>query len=408
MMTDYRPPWLPATRIYCDFQEKTVTGVAALLARKLPLHSDTLPVSFLSRSDFRHQLVITKKETAHRPRILIINTGGSISVFSKEGSKRGQAASWDEFILHAPFLEKQLYGVDMIAFSPTFDSSDASFQHWVQIAQVIATHYHEYEGFVIFHGSDTLSYTATALSFMLCNLAKPVVLTSAAVPAFNNRSDAIQNIAFSTEVAAHNHPSIPLISEVCVLSSDSLLRGNRTRAISASSFRMFDSPNYPPLGMVTNDKIYINSSLLLRPDKSKGFYIDVNFNLRVMVLEIFPGISGQLLQHLTAWNEGDEKKLEGIVLIIYGAGNVPTQSWFVKWIDECISRGIALVAASRSNGGLRSMFEAESTIFSQGVINGLDMTIECAFVKLSWLLGKTPLSEIKELMESSLRGEVTN
>jgi L-asparaginase len=407
MMEEYHPDWLPPTRIYCSFQEKGIEGIVALLARKLPLHSNASPVTFSKTARFKHDLVITKKSTGKQPRILIINTGGNIGVCSEDMISSCQPASWDELIEYVPSLNRTTFGIDMLSYTPILEAENVSFQHWNNIAQAIAVHYDEYEGFVVWHGSDTLAYSAAALSFILSNLEKPVILTSSALPIFEKRTDAINNILTSIEVAANRHSGIPLVPEVSVIGFNKVFRGNRVTNVSALSYHMFDSPNFPPLGTM-GDFVNINTSLIHVPEKSGGFCLDLGFSQNVISIAMFPGISPELIRRMLLMDEGSAMGKRGIVLEIFGNGNAPVTS-LLNVVDECVEREIAIVAIGRTPGGLKDIYSSQRLLFSRGVINGRDMTNITALIKLAWILDKGfPFSEMGRLMQTNFRGEITS
>lgn len=223
-------------------------------------------------------------------KVLIINTGGTIGMVNSEkgdpNSPLRPANDWNEIAKEHPILEK--FSTDYYQFSPLIDSSDMSPEVWIKIAGIIEKNYENYRGFVVLHGTDTMAFTASALSFMLKNLDKPVVLTGSQVPLQFPRSDALQNLITAIQIAGNDLYGVKLVPEVCIFFRDTLMRGNRSRKIDATNYFGFSSPNYPAIGEIGGDIRIIKDRILDRP-ASKNFYVDGKMNSKVIILELFPG-----------------------------------------------------------------------------------------------------------------------
>jgi L-asparaginase len=276
-------------------------------------------------------------------------------------------------------------------------------EKWAKIATIIADNYASFDGFVVLHGSDTMSYSASALSFMLENLAKPVIFTGSQLPIGDLRTDAKENLITAIQIATLRENGKPVISEVCLYFEYKLYRGNRTTKINAEHFNAFTSPNYPHL-VESGVHLKLNSELFLPLKSNLQLKVHKNLDNDVAIIKMFPGISEVVLAAIL-----DIPNLKGIVLETYGAGNAPTEDWFIDLLKKAINKGLHIINVTQCSAGSVSMgqYETSTSLKEIGVISGKDITTEAAITKLMYLLGqKIETSKFKVSFETSLRGEM--
>jgi len=349
-------------------------------------------------------------EPAGKGEVLVINTGGTIGMVNSDPgnplSPLRPAENWKELEKNFETLKPGSLGVEMdyCQFKPLLDSSDIQCQNWQEMAQVIERYYKSYKGFVILHGTDTMCYTAAALSFMLENLDKPVILTGSQIPLVRSRSDALQNFISAIQIAATDRPHIP---EVCIFFRDRLIRGSRARKLSSSGYSGFESPNYPELAIAGEHIDFRVNAIRPSPGPSQQFYVSSSFDTHVMVLEIFPGFEPPVLTRILESHTQERDKIKALVLKTFGAGNAPGNPDFLKAVEKAASNAIVVDVTQCPEGMVElGLYEASSGLLDRGVINALDMTPEAAICKLMYLLGKDwPTEEVKRQMQLDQRGE---
>jgi L-asparaginase len=327
--------------------------------------------------------------------VLLIYTGGTIGmVKGSDGSL--QPFDFDNFTAEIPELKKLEVQLDSIAFDEPIDSSNMQPSIWSKLAKLIETHYHSYDGFVILHGSDTMAYSASALSFLLENLDKAVIFTGSQLPIGIRRTDAKENLITSIEIAASGQ-----CREVAVYFEYKLMRGNRTVKVNAEHFEAFQSPNYPALAEAGVNIKYHSS---YKPCH-KDLIAHQEMAEEVAVLKLFPGINKASVEALL------QSKNKAVVIETYGAGNAPTQSWFVEAIKAALAEGKVILNVSQCLAGSvnQNLYETGKQLSALGVISGGDMTTEAAVTKLMFLLAqRMSKDELQEQLQKSLRGEVSN
>ena len=335
--------------------------------------------------------------------ILIIYTGGTIGMVND--SKTGTLIPFDfeQIQNNVPELARLDYQLSVDSFDPILDSSNMHPKIWTELAELIKEKYNEFDGFVILHGSDTMSYTASALSFMLQNLAKPVVLTGSQLPIGEIRTDAKENLITALEIAATKKDGKAMVPEVAVYFDFQLFRGNRSIKNDSEKFEAFSSPNYPILAEAGVNLDFFSNYIL--PIPTKEFQIHTKFNSNIGVLKMYPGITENAVRAIT------ESKVDAIVLESFGSGNTTTADWFIACLQEAISSDKIIVDISQCNGGSVQLgkYETSRKLQKMGVLSGYDMTFEATVTKLMYLMGKgLALDEIKKIMEISIAGELTN
>lgn len=290
------------------------------------------------------------------------------------------------------------------AFDPPVDSSDMSIERWQQLARTILNNYDHYDGFVVLHGTDTMAYTASALSFMLGNLSKPVILTGSQLPIGVLRTDGKENLITAIHLAALEKGDVPYIQEVAIYFGTSLYRGNRTHKYSAEDFNAFKSPNLAPLAEA-GIHLQFRHDLLLQSNPNEGLDARLELDDRVAVLRLFPGLSEHLVRGVC-----ELSGLQGLVIETYGSGNGPTDTWFRKALEGAVNRGVTVLNVTQCASGFveQGRYASSKTFGALGIIAGGDMTLEAAVTKLMHVLGRTSdRDEIARYMHASLRGELT-
>jgi len=335
--------------------------------------------------------------------ILLLYTGGTIGMVNDP--ETGALAPFDfkQILQEVPELRRFGFTIDTYSFDPLIDSSNLTPDTWVALATLIQQNYEKYDGFVILHGTDTMAYTSSALSFMLSHLQKPVILTGSQLPIGTLRTDGKENLISAIEIAAAKVNSQVAAPEVSVFFENKLYRGNRITKISAEHFNAFDSPNYPALAEA-GIKIRYNYKSIHYPTHESSFSINTKLNSRVAIVKIFPGMTRELIHGILT-----NPLLDGIILETYGAGNAPTTQWFLNAIEEARQANKVIVNVTQCFAGSVDMhkYDTGKQLAKAGVVSGHNITSEAAVTKLMHLLGNySNYAEIVELMQSPLKGEI--
>ena len=339
------------------------------------------------------------------PSVLLIYTGGTIGMIENPETGALENFNFERLLKYVPELKRFNYHISSIQFNPPLDSSDMEPLYWAKLVEIISDNYDKYDGFVILHGTDTMAYTASALSFMLENLAKPVILTGSQLPIGMLRTDGKENLITSIEIAAAKNPDgTAVVPEVCIFFENELMRGNRTTKINAENFNAFRSYNYPALAK-TGIHIKYNPTLIHYPDPDKPLKPHYLFDTNVVMLTLFPGIQEGIVTSIL-----HVPGLKAVVLKTFGSGNAPQKEWFIRQLKEATERGIVIVNITQCANGTVEMerYETGIQLLQAGLISGYDSTPESAVTKLMFLLGHGLTNEeIRYRMNNPLAGEIT-
>lgn len=337
-----------------------------------------------------------------RSTILIIYTGGT---FGMTYDKDGVLMPFDFGLIleHLPALKNLALQLTVVSFENPIDSSNINPGHWKVIGEIIRDNYDTHDGFVVLHGTDTMAFTASALSFMLEGLSKPIVFTGAQLPISEARSDARENLITALDIASAKKDGEALVPEVCIYFDYELLRGNRSKKVESMQFDAFDSGNYPPLAKA-GVKIDYNFSVIREIDRTKTLTLHSKFDPNISILKLFPGINQNTVESILS-----TPNLKAVVLETFGSGNAPTLDWLIEVLKKAIERGILILNISQCPGGsvLQGRYTTSMNLRRIGVIGGADLTTEAAVTKLMLLLGEYGVDRTRQLIDVSLAGEMS-
>lgn len=358
----------------------------------------------------KHQSIVIYDSHYNDParrtaKVLLIYTGGTIGMGVNQQTGALEPLDIKHMVAHTPELDALSTSVDTYQFTPPIDSSDMAPRLWSQLVRIIADRYRAYDGFVILHGTDTMAYTASALSFMLENLTKPVILTGSQLPIGQLRTDGKENLITSIEIAAaHHQDGTPIVPEVCVYFNGKLLRGNRSMKVNADGFDAFKSFNYPLLGESGVNITYYENRIL-HPDFTRPMIPHAALDANVIVFSLFPGLQENLIRHVV-----DAPELRAIVMRSFGSGNAPRRPWLASLLKKATMRGITVVNVTQCPSGRVEMgrYGTGYQLKQAGVVSGCDSTVEAAVTKLMFLQGMFSDGHlVRNYMSRSLAGEIT-
>ena len=337
-------------------------------------------------------------------KVLLIYTGGTIGMIKDQESGILKPFDFEQITKEVPELNRFDCEIDSFSFSTPLDSSNMNPDVWVELAEIIEDNYTNYDGFVVLHGSDTMAYTASALSFMLQGLNKPVIFTGSQLPIGVIRTDGKENLITAIEIASAKKANKPIVPEVGIYFEYQLYRGNRTTKINAEDFEAFESFNYPFLAEA-GIRIKYKSRYIKEFSEEAVLNVYKKFDRNVAALKLFPGITEEFVSHFLA-----TPNLKAVVLETFGSGNAPSDAWFLSLLKDAVDRGIVIVNVTQCKGGGvdQAKYETGNNLEAIGVISGGDITFEAAITKLMLILGgQTPLDKIKRKFLSPFSGELS-
>lgn len=338
--------------------------------------------------------------------LLLIYTGGTIGMKEDINDQTLKPFDFSQIVEEVPEIRKFAFKIDSYTFDPLIDSSDVEPSLWQSLASLISDRYEDYDGFIILHGTDTMSYSASALSFMLDGLTKPVIFTGSQLPIGVPRTDGKENLILAVEIASakdiDGHAKVP---EVCVCFGSMLMRGNRTSKVNADVFRAFRSPNFPALAEAGINIRYAEELIRKPLDWYQSLKINSKLDTRVGILKIHPGITPEAVRYFLYSPE-----TRAVIIETYGSGNAPSGQWFVDIVREAVKSGKIIVNVTQCLTGTVNMniYATGKSLEKAGVVNGYDSTTESALAKLFFLMGKSTDNEwVRQMMARNLKGEIS-
>ncbi len=341
-----------------------------------------------------------------KSKVLLIYTGGTIGMLNDPVTGSLKAFNFEEISNFLPDLKRLGVAIKTLSFNEPIDSSNVNKDFWIELVSIIENNYVKYDGFVILHGTDTMAFTGSALSFMISNLNKPIILTGAQLPLGTLRTDGRENLISAIEIAAAKRKDgSPWVPEVAIYFENKLYRANRTHKYNAEYFDAFESPNYPPLAEA-GIEIYYNEKFINYNNFNRVVSFNKNLDTNVGVLKLFPGINEEFVDAIL-----NNENIRGIVLESFGTGNAPTYDWFLSKLENAIKKGLVIYNVTQCNKGSVDMgrYETSKYLKDIGIISGYDITFEAAVTKLMFLLGQGLTNEqIKYYLARNIAGEMSN
>jgi L-asparaginase len=357
------------------------------------------------KTNMRLTKIKTKADGRDDVKVLVIYTGGTLGMVYEAKTDSLVPFDFAQIPDNLPEMARLDFEISVLTFDTLLDSSNMNPSVWIFLAKIIGENYALYDSFVILHGTDTMAYTASALSYLLEDLNKPVILTGAQLPIGVARTDAKENFITALEIAAdrnsHNHP---IISEVCIYFNSLLLRGNRARKHESVQFNAFESENYPVLAEA-GVKIEYSKPYIRHFKENVSLKVHHQLDENVVILKLFPGISEKVIRNIL-----EIKGLRGVVLETFGSGNAPTEEWFLNLMKEFVEKGIIIFNVSQCNGGrvMQGRYQTSHSLQEMGVVSGADLTTEAAITKLMFALGQSShIQEVKNILRHAIAGEMS-